>query len=119
MTAPTQIPTQQLAATQSWSADEYAVWSALRPILAECLSLNHALNNSLAGILGYTEFLLSEPQKLSADQRHYLEQITMCAELIRTRIEAVSLEKTALRERIDIQAITEALAPGKGITGTR
>ena len=37
---------------------EIALFRRLRPYLGHCLTMNHDINNSLSGILGYAEFLL-------------------------------------------------------------
>jgi signal transduction histidine kinase len=77
---------------------------ALEPFLQTCLSLNHDLNNPLAGIIGFAEFLVDEGSNLNQMQRNYLRQILECAERIRRRVarlceeKAVVVEDTRLRE---------------------
>ncbi len=87
--------------------DEIALFRALKPFLGHCLTLNHDLNNPLAGILGYAEFLQSD-SNLTKDQRHSLDQIITCAERMRVLIEALCEEKIGLSEKLDMASITDA-----------
>ncbi len=80
------------------------VLQQLKPYLAECLSLNHEINNPLAGIIGYAEYMLDDDQPLTEDQRHYVGQIMKCAERIRALVATLSQQKAALAEKIDLEA---------------
>lgn len=79
-----------------------------KPFLAHCLNLNHEINNPLAGIIGYAEYMLGDDEPLTKDQRHYVEQIMMCAERIRALIVTLSERKSNLAERFDLAAMLES-----------
>ncbi len=87
---------------------ELQLWRALRPYIGHCLALNHDINNPLAGILGYGEFLLSDPQHMDEDQIHQLRQIMKCAERIKKLADSLCEEKIALAEKIDLRSVSEA-----------
>jgi signal transduction histidine kinase len=87
--------------------EDLAVWQALKPYIGHCLSMNHDINNPLAGVLGYCEFMLLEDD-LSPTQRKHLEQISECAERIKKLVETLCDDKIALVEKIDLRTVTEA-----------
>jgi signal transduction histidine kinase len=87
--------------------EDYAVWQALKPYIGHCLSMNHDINNPLAGVLGYCEFMLLEDD-LSPTQRKHLEQISECAERIKKLVETLCDDKIALVEKIDLRNVSEA-----------
>lgn len=89
-------------------ADDLTLFRALKPYIGHCLTMNHDINNPLAGILGYAEFMLSEPETLSEDQQHQLQKILHCAERIKKLVEALCEEKIALAEKCDLRVITDA-----------
>jgi len=84
---------------------ELETYLALKPYIGHCLSMNHDLNNPLAGVYGYTEFLLETSDNLTDDQRKYLEQILTCAERMKKIIEALCEEKIALKDKIDLKEV--------------
>ena len=86
---------------------ELETFRILKPYIAECLTLNHDINNPLAGIIGYAEFLVDEPEGLSEEQRGYVDQIVNCAQRINQRVNALSTEKIALGEKIDLNKIVD------------
>lgn len=88
--------------------DDPAIYQALKPYIGHCLTMNHDINNPLAGILGYAEFMLSEPEGLSEDQRQQLGKILHCAERIKKLVEALCDEKIALSEGVDLRVVTDA-----------
>jgi signal transduction histidine kinase len=88
--------------------EDAAVWEALKPYIGHCLTLNHDINNPLAGILGYAEFMLAEADSLNEDQRQQLGKILHCAERIRKLVEALCDDKIALSEKVDLRVITDA-----------
>ncbi len=88
--------------------DDLKLFQALKPYIGHCLTMNHDINNPLAGILGYAEFMLSEPETLSEDQQHQLQKILHCAERIKKLVEALCEEKIALSEQCDLRVITDA-----------
>jgi signal transduction histidine kinase len=92
---------------------EIALFRALRPFLGQCLTLNHDLNNPLAGILGYAEFLQAD-KNLTDDQRKSLDQIVTCAERMRKLIEDLCEQKISLSGKVDMEAVTETLAEATG-----
>jgi hypothetical protein len=53
------IPAPDTAESAENSQEDLALFRALKPYIGHCLTLNHDLNNPLAGILGYAEFLLT------------------------------------------------------------
>lgn len=87
---------------------ELEIYVRIRPFIAHCLTLNHELNNALAGIIGYAEFLASEPADLSDDQQNNLRQILVCAERIQSVVEKLSQEKIELGQQIDLKSVTAA-----------
>ncbi|MBN1213521.1 MAG: hypothetical protein JXA92_13200 [candidate division Zixibacteria bacterium] len=81
------------------------ILNLLKPFIIHCLKLNHDLNNPLAGIVGYTEFLLDEEESLTDTQREYLEQIKTCAERIKNEITELCNEKIDLSQRINLKQL--------------
>jgi nitrogen-specific signal transduction histidine kinase len=88
--------------------DDLALFQVLKPYIGHCLTMNHDINNPLAGILGYAEFMLSEPETLNEDQQHQLKKILTCAERIKKLVENLCEEKISLSEKYDFRAITES-----------
>ena len=80
----------------------------LKPYLGHCLTLNHDLNNPLAGIIGYTEFLQGESDQLSDEHKEFVDQIMTCAERMRRVLDNLSEEKIALSTKLDLSEITAA-----------
>ncbi len=89
-------------------ADDPAVFQALKPYIGHCLNMNHEINNSLAGIIGYAEFLLMDESALSEQQRRQVEMIAKCAEKIRELVQNLCEEKIALAEQIDLRSVMDA-----------
>lgn len=87
--------------------DDLALFRAMKPYIGHCLTLNHDLNNPLAGILGYAEFLQND-QNLNEEQKHNLHQIVACAERMKNLIENLCIHKMELAEKIDLAGVTEA-----------
>jgi signal transduction histidine kinase len=87
--------------------EELTVFRALKPYIGHCLTLNHDINNPLAGIIGYSEFLLEECDQLDETHRQYLEQILQCAERIKKLVDSLCEEKIALAEKVDLKSVTE------------
>lgn len=86
---------------------ELEKYRAIRPFLDKCFSLNHDINNPLAGILGYAEFLLSDGDDLTAEQRSSIQQIAECGERIRLLVEGLSEAKAVLGDEIAIPGIDD------------
>lgn len=84
--------------------EELRIFRQIRPYIARCLTLNHEINNPLTGIVGYCEFLLAEGDRLSENQRDYLNQVMICAERIRVIVESLCEEKMALGCKVDMTA---------------
>lgn len=84
------------------------LFEALKPYLGQCLTLNHDLNNPLAGIMGYVEFLVEESDQLSDEHREFVAQINQCAERIRKVLDSLCEEKIALSIKMDIRSVIEA-----------
>ena len=81
------------------------ILNLLKPYISRCMKLNHDLNNPLAGIIGYTEFLLDEEESLSENQREYIEQIMTCAERIENKITELCNEKIELSQKINLKQL--------------
>ena len=88
--------------------EDLKIFETLKPFIGHCLTLNHDLNNPLAGIMGYCEFLMEEADNLTDEQKGYLRQIMTCSERIKKQIEALCVEKIELDEKIDLKSVTEA-----------
>ncbi|UCG63051.1 MAG: hypothetical protein JSV52_07155 [Candidatus Zixiibacteriota bacterium] len=89
---------------------------AVLPILRRCLALSKELNNPVAGIVGYCEFLLDTSESLTAGQRLSIEEIRDFAVKIQTTLEELAAEKAALAKKIDITALEST--PPSGSTAT-
>jgi nitrogen-specific signal transduction histidine kinase len=87
---------------------DFALFQTLKPYIGHCLTMNHDINNPLAGIIGYCEFLQLESENLNKDQQHQLEMIAKCAERIRKLVENLCEEKIALTEKIDLRPIVDS-----------
>lgn len=81
----------------------------LKPLIKRCLRLNHDINNPLAGILGYAEFMLSSPESLTESTSKHLKQIMRAAERIKKLMEELGDEKIAISDKCDLQRILEEL----------
>ncbi len=90
------------------SEDELAVLRVLKPFIGHCLTLNHDVNNPLAGIIGYCEVLLTEADNLTDSQRNYLHQIMQCAERIKDMVDNLCEHKLTLSTQVDLKSVTEA-----------
>lgn len=87
--------------------DDYAIWQTLKPYIGHCLAMNHDINNPLAGVIGYCEFMLLDDD-LTPTQRKHLVQIAECADRIKKLVEALCEEKISLTENIDLKQVSEA-----------
>jgi light-regulated signal transduction histidine kinase (bacteriophytochrome) len=65
-----------------------------------CFDLHHDLNNPLAAILGYCQFLLDDGETLRADQKSNVEQIRACAMRIQGIVDQLAHERSVLVERM-------------------
>ena len=90
---------------------DLALFERLKPYLGHCLTLNHDLNNPLAGIIGYAEFLQEEADQLSDEHKEFVGQITMCAERMRRVLDNLSEEKIALSAELDLSEVVAAYEP--------
>jgi nitrogen-specific signal transduction histidine kinase len=93
--------------TELSQADDYAIWQVLKPYIGHCLTMNHDINNPLAGVLGYCEFMLMDDD-LTPTQRKHLEQISESADRIKKIVESLCDDKIAMSEKIDLRTVTEA-----------
>lgn len=91
--------------------EDLDLFEALKPYLGQCLSLNHDLNNPLAGIMGYLEFLQEESDQLSEEHREFVDQINRCAERMRQVLNSLCEEKISLSRKVDIRSVIEAYQP--------
>lgn len=87
--------------------EDFREYRELRPYIARCLSLNHELNNPLAGVLGYAEFLKMDAAQLSAEQNAHLDQIITCAERLRMIIQDLCKAKIELSKNVDLARLSE------------
>ncbi len=85
---------------------EIKLCRALRPYIGHCLSMNHDINNPLAGIIGFSEYLLMDEDTLTEEQAANIKQIMTCAERIRKLMERLCDHKMSLAEDIDLESIT-------------
>ena len=90
------------------SESELVVYRLLRPYIGRCLGLNHEVNNALAGVIGYAEFLSDGLGELSEEQRNCVSRILTSAERIEGIIDDLCRLKMRLSEEIDMQSVTEA-----------
>jgi len=81
----------------------------LKPFIRKCASIHHDLNNPLAGVLGYTEFILSDPDNLTDELKKDLAQIDKCANKMKGIIEDVAIAKGQLLDEIGPEALEEFL----------
>lgn len=111
MTANSTQATSQSSTDRNPAVDptqDLALFEALKPYIGHCLSLNHDINNPLAGIVGYCEFLQLESDNLNDDQKHQLDMIAKCAERIRKLVDNLCEEKIALTEKVDLRPIVDS-----------
>lgn len=80
-------------------------YQLIRPYIARCLSLNHDINNPLAGILGYSEFLKMDSSQLTDEQNAHLDQVITCAERIKKMMEQLCEAKLKLAKEIDLHQL--------------
>ncbi len=93
-------PTSDLTGLPVDIQREVTAFRTARPFLSRCLSLNHDINNPLAGIIGYAEVLLEEDSEpLTDEQRNGLNHILQCAEKIRALSNGLSEDKSRLIEQ--------------------
>ena len=83
---------------------EIEIYQKLKPYIGHCLTLNHDLNNPLAGIIGYSEFLL-EDEELNEKQKKFISQILKSAERMQKLIEDLCEDKIALNEEINLSEV--------------
>ena len=91
--------------TDNKQEEDLALFRALKPFINHCLSLNHDINNPLAGIMGYTEFMIDEGDNLTQNQIDELKKIYQCAERIQKLVVELCDEKIALSENIDLRSV--------------
>jgi signal transduction histidine kinase len=100
--APATVPPQPDSQSDQSDRD---LLDQLKPFLAYCLKVNHEINNPLAGIIGYTEYMLDDDDPLTDDQRHYVKQIMQCAERIQKIVSEMSTRKADLLTSVDLSDI--------------
>lgn len=88
-------------------ANELEVYRAIKPYIAHCLTMNHEINNPLAGIIGYSEFLLEESESFTEDQVDYINKIITCADRIKNLVENLCEKKISLTEKVDMHSIVD------------
>lgn len=86
---------------------ELELFQQLKPYLHYCLTLNHDLNNPLAGIIGYSEFLLDESNALPPEQLEYVKRIIVCAERMEKLIGKMCEVKSKVGVNLNLREITD------------
>jgi len=87
--------------------EEIALYRLLKPIIANCLTLNHNINDTLSGVLGYAEFMPMDRENLTEEQRHELQEIVTCAERIKKHVDRLGDTKARLSKKIDMESVLE------------
>lgn len=85
--------------------EEFELFRQIKPLIGECLRLNHELNNPLAGVIGYTELMLSSETSLTDNQKELLGKILSSAEKMKYLIEDLCNNKIGMGRTIDLQEI--------------
>lgn len=85
--------------------NEITVYRKLKPLIGQCLTLNHDINNSLAGVLGFAEFLQEDAAEMSEEQRENLTRMVQCAEKIKELIDIISDKKAELAGELDLATV--------------
>ncbi len=93
----------------SSEVDDATLFRAVTPLVSACLAANHDINNWLSGIFGYTEFLQTEADSLSHEQRKYLDKIMQCAERIQLQINKISAVKSEVAADVDMDFLVARL----------
>ncbi|HUV31609.1 MAG TPA: histidine kinase dimerization/phospho-acceptor domain-containing protein [Acidobacteriota bacterium] len=94
--------------------EEIALYRVLKPYIARCLTLNHDINNPLAGIIGYVEYILMDEDKISPGHQQSLQQIMKCAERIKALVDELHDEKIALNEKVDLSSVLDTYGNAAG-----
>ncbi|MBN4072372.1 hypothetical protein JYU03_00465 [bacterium AH-315-F03] len=74
----------------------------LKEFVRELYTLNHDLNNPLAGVIGYTELATSEPDILPTHIVDYLGKVQLSAAKLEAVIARASQAKYSLQEHVDV-----------------
>lgn len=103
---PVQADNEPTASTGDLTQEDFEL---LKPLIKRCLKLNHDINNPLAGILGYADFMLSSPENLTESTSQQLKQIMKAAERIKKLVEDLGDEKIAISDKCDLRRILDEL----------
>lgn len=93
---------------------ELELLEKLKPFLAVCMKLNHDLNNPLAGVIGYTEFVLAEPAQMTPDQIDLLNKVLICAEKIKEQLEDLCRIKSGLGDPNEVENLIKQFLSTSG-----
>lgn len=77
----------------------------LQRFVKELFTLNHDLNNPLAGVVGYTELALSDPDSLPENIVDYLEKVQKSAGMMQEIIARCAEAKYHLQTQVDVTAL--------------
>ena len=88
--------------------DDLSLFRVLKPYIGHCLTLNHELNNHLAGIIGYAEFLQLDNENLTEDQKKFVNHILSCAMRMHELIQNLCEDKISLSDKINLKSVMEA-----------
>lgn len=90
--------------------EELRCYLALKPYLAHCIAMNHDLNNPLAGIIGYCELIMEEPDT-PEELRIQLGQILSCALRIHFFVDHLCQEKIELSRTVNLRRLESLYRP--------
>lgn len=81
----------------------------LKRFAAALITLNHDLNNPLAGIVGYLELAMTGKEPIPPDANEMLKNVQRSAELMEKVIQQLTQAKRRLQSSVDISAIEDGI----------
>ena len=100
---------KETIAQGSAASEDLELVRRLKPLIRECIDIHHDLNNPLAGILGYAEFILSGPEQLTDTVKKDLQQIVKCAEKMKEITDRIARSKARILEDMHPDILREFL----------
>ena len=79
----------------------------LKKYVAATLSLNHDLNNPLAGVMGFLELAFGHKDNMEPNVLELLELVKKSADKLKERLEEFTEEKRRMRNKVDISNLEE------------
>ncbi len=92
---------------------EFTLYRQLKPLVARSLTINHELNNPLAGLLGYLELIQADTTNFTKDQKECLDQIVYCAERLESCVRKLSDIKGQISQEVDLDIVMKDFFPDK------